>query len=83
VGLSLVAEDAAVAAAERIARTFVRMEEVVLGGGQDDEWRELHRRLADEQMALINAARRGPDRSQRPLTSRIGGLPDPPAPVPG
>jgi hypothetical protein len=73
-GLSLVADDEVVAAAERLSGALQRLDAFVHAGELDEgEWRDVQRAVVEAQMAFVNAARRSLDPSQAELRVRVGG----------
>ncbi|MFD7528095.1 hypothetical protein ACFV8E_10985 [Streptomyces sp. NPDC059849] len=72
--LSLVAEDEVVTAANDLAKAIAVVGEQAHRSDQDSEqWRHLQIRLADAQLAFVNAARRSLDHKQPPARARLGG----------
>ncbi|MFE0172277.1 hypothetical protein ACFWZ2_08150 [Streptomyces sp. NPDC059002] len=78
--LSLIAEDEVIMAANDLAQAIAVVGEHAHRGTQDSEqWQRLQTRLAEAQLAFVNAARRSLDRKQPPARARLGGpfIPEP------
>ncbi len=73
-GLSLVAEDDVMSAAQQIADRLDAMDAFLRGADpHDEQWRVLQDGLVVAQMTFVNCARRSLDRAQPPTAIRIGG----------
>ncbi|MGW1029341.1 hypothetical protein ACWD4J_37645 [Streptomyces sp. NPDC002577] len=72
--MSLVADEGVVAAASRLAEVLNAMDVFVhRDAPQAEGWRELQAELTAAQMEFVNTARRGLDRRQPAIRTRIGG----------